>query len=60
MTPDSVNGSGAIDWADFADRMHFIADFFRLYQERQLIFDAPFTNEQIASLKSGVRPDRRL
>ncbi len=60
VTPDSVNGSGAIDWADFADRMHFIADFFRVYQERQLIFDAPFTNGQIASLKSGVRPDGRL
>ena len=60
VTPDSVSDSGAIDWADFTDRMHFIADFFRLYQERQRIFDEPFTDGQIASVKSGIRPAGRL
>jgi hypothetical protein len=60
LTPDSLNESGAEDWADFSDRMHFIADFFRVYQERQHLFDAPFTAEQVEKLKSGVRPDGRL
>ena len=60
VTPDSLNESGAEDWADFTDRMHFIADFFRLYQEQQYLFDAPFTTQQVALLKSGVRPVGRL
>lgn len=59
-TPDSLNRSGAKDWADFADRMHFIADFFRIYQERRHLFDEPFTIQQVTLLKSGVRPDGRL
>jgi hypothetical protein len=28
VTPDSLKESGAKDWANFTDRMHFIADFF--------------------------------
>jgi hypothetical protein len=59
-TPDSLKESGAEDWADFADRMHFIADFFRLYQERRYLFDAPFSAEQAALLKSGMRPGGHL
>jgi hypothetical protein len=59
-TPDSLNQSGAKDWANFADRMHFIADFFRVYQERRHLFDPPFTNEQVAALQSGNRPGGRL
>ena len=59
-TPDSLIGSGAIDWADFQDRMHFIADFFRIYQDRQQLFDAPFTTEQATLIKSGRRPDGPL
>jgi hypothetical protein len=56
QTPDSVIGSGAKDWADFQDRMHFIADFFRAYQEWQQLFDEPFTTRQGAIIKSGERP----
>jgi hypothetical protein len=40
--------------------MHFIADFFRVYQERQELFKAPFTTKQVALLKSGAKPDGRL
>ena len=57
VTPDSVKDSGAKDWADLTDRMHYIADFFRVYQERRHLFDAPFTRPQVDLLKSGVRPD---
>jgi hypothetical protein len=60
VTRNSLNESGAEDWADFNDRMHFIADFFRVYQERRQLFEAPFTSEQVALLKSGARPDGRL
>jgi hypothetical protein len=60
LTPDSLIGSGADDWADFPGRMHFIADFFRVYQEQQQLFDAPFTTEQVARIKSGERPDGPL
>ena len=59
-TPDSLRDSGAEDWADFKDRMHFITDFFRAYQERQALFEAPFTAEQVAILKSGRRPSGHL
>jgi len=60
LTRDSLCGSGAEDWANFSDRMHFIADFFRVYQMRQHLFEAPFTTRQAARLKSGKRPDGPL
>ena len=60
VTPDSLKESGAKDWASFTDRMHFIADFFRVYQEQRHLFDAPFMTQQVLLLKSGVRPDGRL
>ena len=60
LTPDSLRGSGAEDWANFPDRMHFIADFFRVYQTRQQLFDVPFADRQVALIKSGERPDGPL
>jgi len=32
-TPDSAKESGAVDWANFHDRLHFIVDLFRCSQE---------------------------
>ncbi len=32
-TPDSIKESGAKDWGDLSDRIHFIADLFRAYFE---------------------------
>jgi hypothetical protein len=55
-TPDSVVESGAIDWANFDDRMHFITDFFRCYHEQNALFDPPFTDEQVAELRAGRKP----
>ena len=60
ITPNSLDQTGAKDWADFTDRMHFIADFFRVYQGRQELFEAPFTTEQVELLKSGATPTGRL
>ena len=51
---------GAVDSADFEDRMQFIADFFRVYQERQQLFAAPFTDFQVDLIKLGQRPDGPL
>jgi hypothetical protein len=59
-TPGSVAESGARDWTNFDDRMHFITDFFRCYHEWSALFDAPFTNEQIVELRTGRRPPAPL
>lgn len=40
-TPDSLANSGAVNWADFAERMHFIADLFRARQLTARLFEAP-------------------
>ncbi|MFD1141690.1 hypothetical protein ACFQ4C_11250 [Larkinella insperata] len=59
-TADSLLDSGASDWADLADRIHFIADLFRCYHETTALFDAPFSPEQVAVLRQGKRPEGRL
>lgn len=41
-TPHSTHGSGAADWANLADRLHFILDMFRCYQEWGDLFEPPF------------------
>ena len=38
-TPDSERGSGVKDWADFQQRMRFIADLFRAYGVDKGLFD---------------------
>lgn len=55
-TPDSVRDSGAIDWGDLRERMHFIADLFRCYHESSELLDAPFDAEQLFAIKAGRRP----
>lgn len=59
-TPDSLRRSGAVDWANLPERLHFIADLFRLYQQNSLLFDPPFTPDQVLALKAGRLPDGRL
>lgn len=59
-TPDSPVDSGALDWADLPDRLHFIIDLFRCYQEHWELFAPPFTPEQVVALKGGRRPAGRL
>ena len=59
-TPDSLLQSGACDWANFIDRIHFIADFFRVYQEQPFLFDPPFSQGQVTLLKAGARPQGPL
>ncbi|MBI1277396.1 MAG: hypothetical protein GC179_04645 [Anaerolineaceae bacterium] len=59
-TPDSTHDSGTVDWSQLPQRLHFIIDLFRCYQETSDLFDPPFTTEQVTSLKSGRLPDGRL
>jgi hypothetical protein len=59
-TPDSTLDSGALDWADLPDRIHFIIDFFRCFQENQDLLTPPFTFEQTQALKDGRLPKGRL
>lgn len=53
---DSLKDSGAIDWGDLNDRIHFIADYFRCYIAYQPLYSTPFTDEQMLLIKSGKLP----
>ncbi|TDH24571.1 hypothetical protein EXU57_14615 [Segetibacter sp. 3557_3] len=59
-TRDSVLQSGATDWADLKERMHYITDLFRCYHENAHLFNPAFSKEQVALLKAGKLPPGRL
>ena len=59
-TGDSLRGTGARDWADMGQRMHFIADVFRLHHDNAALFQPPFTHAQLASIRTGRVPDGPL
>lgn len=59
-TRDSRSESGAVDWADLPERMHFICDFFRCHHERADLFIAPFLPAQTQALKAGRLPAGEL
>lgn len=59
-TLDSVAQSGATDWAALPERMHYITDLFRCYQEVRDLLEPPFTPEQVAALRSGRLPKGKL
>lgn len=59
-TPDAPRGSGANDWSILTERIHFIADLFRVYQERPTLLHDPFSAAQVAVIKSGRRPPGQL
>jgi hypothetical protein len=40
-TPGSLDRTAALNWADFNERMHFIADLFRARQFAQRLFEDP-------------------
>jgi hypothetical protein len=59
-TPGSMAQSGTDNWSDLNDRMHFIADLFRAYQEWPQLFDPAFTPAQVLEIKAGRKPEGRL
>jgi hypothetical protein len=59
-TPDTPRGSGAGSWANLPDRINYIADLFRVYQHDPRVLSDAFTEEQVAVIKRGGRPNGRL
>ena len=59
-TPNATTRSGAMDWADLPERMHFIADLFRCWHARPELFRPPYTPEQVAAIRAGRRPGGEL
>ncbi|WP_145716989.1 hypothetical protein [Chitinophaga japonensis] len=57
-TPESLKESGAEDWADLTDRMHFITELFRCYQFDEQLYQPAFKPEQVAAMKRGEVPMR--
>jgi hypothetical protein len=60
LTPNSTRATGAVDWANLSERLHFIADMFRCYHETADLFDPPFTAAQIMDLRAGRLPGGTL
>jgi hypothetical protein len=50
----------AEDWSDLQQRLRFIADLFRSYQESKELFEAAFTAEQLKLIRTGGIPDGSL
>ncbi len=59
-TPGSLKESGAEDWSDLTDRMHFITELFRCYQFDEQLFQQAFKPEQVDAMKRGEIPTGRL
>lgn len=57
---DGLRESGAVDWADFPDRMHFISELFRCYLETPELLQTPFRPDQVDALKNGRLPEGDL
>ncbi|MGH3928282.1 MAG: hypothetical protein ACRDTT_36385, partial [Pseudonocardiaceae bacterium] len=59
-TPDSLRETAVADWSVLPDRMHFVVDMFRCFQQRGDLLSPPFSPPQVATLKEGRRPEGRL
>lgn len=59
-SPDSPTATGARDWADLGQRMHFIADLFRCFHAAPTLLDLPFAAGQISEIEQGRKPPGRL
>ena len=59
-TPDTTRGSAAHDWSNLGERIHYIADLFRVFQEDGSLMSPPFTPDQVAVIRAGGRPPGHL
>ena len=55
-TPDATAHSGATDWADLDERMHFITELFRCSHDRADLFTPPYDAAQVTAIRDGRRP----
>ena len=57
---DTLHRSRADDWSDLDDRMNYIVDLFRSYQQEPALFEPPFSPEQMVDLDGGRIPEGGL
>ena len=53
---DTLSGSAAGNWGSLNDRMNFLVDFFRSYQQYKPLFQKPFLDNQIPAIEAGQFP----
>jgi hypothetical protein len=54
--PDTLAGSGASDWSELSERLHLIAELFRCHHEWEPLFEAPYSDTQVDSLRADRLP----
>ncbi len=52
--------SGARDWSELQQRMHYIVHMFRAFHAREDMFDAPFSADQVERFLAGMIPSGDL
>jgi hypothetical protein len=52
--------SGAVDWNDIPERMHFILTLFRARQQDSRLFEQPFSDAQRSAIAAGRVPQGAL
>jgi hypothetical protein len=60
FTPNTTRGSAAGNWGDLAERMNFVVDFFRTYQQDTSLLQAPFADRQVEVIRNGGIPGGTL
>ena len=55
-----IDDAGARDWADFDQRMHYVAHLFRAFHLHEELLGPPFTVEQVKAFTAGTVPDGAL
>ena len=53
---DTLSGSAAGNWSSLLDRMSFIVDLFRSYQQSKRLFEPPFLESQAQLIQAGQMP----
>ena len=53
---DTLSGSAADNWGSLKQRMNFVLNFFRSYQQYKLLFDQPFLDSQVDAIDAGHLP----
>lgn len=60
FTPNTTRGSAATNWGDLSERMNFVVDFFRAYQQDKTLLQAPFSDLQVEVIHNGGVPGGTL
>lgn len=55
-SPETIDGAGCTDWSNLRQRIHYIANLFRCYQDKTGLFDPPFLEDQVTIIEGGGIP----